>query len=335
MLNLAIIGVGYWGPNFARLSYEIPQVNLVWCADKDMKVLSAFKRRFPWVKTTQNYIDILDDKTVDAIIVVTPAQTHFRIVRDSLNAGKHVLVEKPLTTSSLTARQLIQHAKKQKKILMVDHTFLFNSAVSYLKKTIAQGNLGNIIYGFGAYTALGPIRRDVNVLWDVGPHFCYLIPYITGHKIKSVCAVGLDYLMDKMVDVVFATFELSENIKINLHLSWIFPEKVRNLVIVGDKKMVIFDDVSPDEKIKIFDKGAELNSKNPNFADLQIVYRQGDIIIPRITPREPLKESLKHFISCIQNKSQPIADAESGYSTVLLLEAIMKSMAEEGKKINL
>ena len=333
MINIGIIGIGYWGPNYARLCYEVEDVNLCWFADLDENALNKIKRKYPLAKTTKDYKDLLRDKNLDAVIVTTPATTHFKIVKDLLLAKKNVLVEKPLTANLSEAKELKRLVRKTKKVLMVDHTFKYNSGVRKLKELIEKGELGKIYYILASYSALGPIRKDTDALWDLAPHWIYTLNYLLGEKPLFVDAKGGEYLKKGMKDVVFLNLEYPKKVLANIHVTWVYPKKDRSLTIVGDKKMVIFDDVSPEARLTIYDRGISLNSKDPNFADLQVILRDGDVVIPKIENKEPLKEAFKHFLECVEENKRPLSDVNDGNEVVEILEKAVISMKRNGAPI--
>lgn len=331
-LNFALVGVGYWGPNYARILAELDNTNLLWCCDTNKDALLKMQRIYPTIKITEKITDILKDDQVDCLIVVTPAQTHYQIVRASLDAGKHVLVEKPLTTSVEEAKDLVLLSKKKKKTLAVDHTFKFNPGIRKLKEYIDKGELGKIYYMYGLYNALGPIRKDVSAMWDLSPHFIYTANFLLGDKPKTVLARGRDLLIKGMDDVVFLTFEYEDGVLFNLHSSWLDPLKVRQLVVVGSKKMAVFDDVSPDAKLQIYDKSAVVDT-DPNFAKLNIILRVGDMIVPQLENKEPLKEMVLDFIKSIEENRKPFSSAEEGLDIVVALVAAQKSLKSKKEEL--
>ncbi|MDO8638383.1 MAG: Gfo/Idh/MocA family oxidoreductase [Candidatus Daviesbacteria bacterium] len=324
-LNFALIGVGYWGPNYARILSELEIVELTWCCDTNEVVLKKMQRIYPTIRITQKFNDILNDPKVDCVIIVTPAQTHYEIVKQALKAGKHVLVEKPLTTTVEDAREIVQIAKRKKLVLAVDHTFKFNAGIQKLKEIIDEGELGKIYYMYGLYNALGPIRKDVSAMWDLSPHFIYTANYLLDSKPISVLAKGRDLLIKGMDDVVFLNFEYENGVLFNLHSSWLDPLKVRQLVIIGSKKMAVFDDVSQDRKLQIYDKSAVVGT-DPNFARLNVILRVGDMIVPKLDQKEPLKEVVTDFIESIIEDREPLCSGKEGMETVAILVAAQKSL---------
>lgn len=337
MVRVGLIGYGYWGPNLARVIYESSDAELVYCADLLDQSLKEIKRKYPKVKTTKNYQDILSDSSVNAVFVVTPTKTHFKIAKESLLAKKHVFVEKPLAYSSQDCQELIKIAKKKNVKLMVGHVFLFNSSVVYIKNLLQKRVLGKIRHLHFQRRSLGPIRKDVNVLWDLAPHdFSMLLHFIDAKPI-SVLASGACYLQEGVEDVVNVSIKFENNIISNFILSWIDPIKIRDITIVGSKKMILFDDVQISEKIKIFDKNANVikATRGVSFGEFQIALRRGDIFIPDIVNKEPLKEELNHFISCIKKNKNPITDGKNGLEVVQLLEAAQKSLRSQSRVVKI
>lgn len=329
--NIGLIGLGYWGPNYARIIRELENINLSWCCDTNKIALSKFSRLYPHAKVTDKLEDLLNDDHLDAIIIVTPAQTHFDLARQALLKGKHILIEKPLTHQLADAKKLVKLARNKNKVLMVDHTFEFNSGIKKLKALIDEGELGKIYYIYGNYNALGPIRRDVSAMWDL-PHFIYVVNFLLNSNPLNVSATGKYYLQKDMEDIVFLTLEYPNDILFNLNCSWIDPVKVRRLIIVGEKKMAVFDDMQPDDKLIIFDRGVQLNT-DPNFANLQIVVRTGDTLIPKIERTEPLKEVVSTFVRAISNQKINYPDGEAGLNLVKVLSAAQDSLKNNSKRV--
>lgn len=330
-LNVGIVGLGYWGPNFARIISQMEDVNLSWCCDINNIALAKFSKLYPHVKTSNSIELLLSDSQLDGVIIVTPAQEHFKIANSFLKAGKDILVEKPLTDNLKEARALVKIAKAKKRILMVDHTFIFNGAIKKLKELIDKDELGKIYHIYGNYNALGPIRRDVSAMWDL-PHFIYIVNFLLGTSPIWVQAAGKDYLQKGNADVVFLTFEYPKDILFNLNCSWMDPVKVRKLVVVGERKMVIFDDMESEEKIKIYNKGIDLSS-DPNFANLQLVVRHGDTLIPKLELDEPLKEALKKFIESIKTRENNFSNGIDGLNLISALHFAQLSLQKKGKRI--
>lgn len=332
MKSVALIGYGYWGPNFARIINESNDADLTWCCDTSEESLLKIKNRFPYIKTTTRLEDVLEDKDVSAVVIVVPAKYHYEIAKKALLAGKDVLVEKPMTSVLTQAKDLMNIAKKKNKILMTDHIFLFNQAVAKIKRMIKGKELGKIYYGHGAYTALGPIRIDVSAMWDLSIHFLYTFSYLLGRLPTSISAIGRAYLMPNNPDVAFLNLEYGKDTVFNLKVSWIDPAKNRSLVLVGDKKMVVFDDNQTD-KITVFDRGVlwEKQKSIPN----RFTFRYGDITLPHISNKEPLLEAFNEFIRSVKSRRQPSITMEDAVNIVAILEAAQHSLNNSGKTIPL
>ena len=276
------------------------------------------------------------------MIVSTPIETHYEIARNALNAGKHVLVEKPITSNSGEAAELIKIAEKNKKILMVDHTFEYSSPVRKIKEIISSGELGDIFTIDMIRVNLGLFQEKVNVIWDLAPHDVSMLLYYLGSLPLSVRAVGESYIREGIEDDAHLSMAFKGKICANMHVSWLDPVKIRRTSIVGNKKMLVFDDVSQDEKIKIYDKGVAIKKNNvprqpyyDTYEEWVLTYRSGEITVPKIENREPLSVMANHFIDCIKNNKKPLTDGESGLKVVKVLEAAQESLKNDGKKISI
>ncbi|MBI4058777.1 Gfo/Idh/MocA family oxidoreductase [Candidatus Microgenomates bacterium] len=333
--NIAIVGLGHWGPNFARIVHEYEGANLVWCCDLSIEKLKIIQRFYPYVKTTTNLSDLLKDQSTDGIIVAVPAANHFDIAKRILQSGKDVLVEKPLTSSARDAIYLAEIANKNGSILMVDHTFIFNPAIQKIKELIMKNTLGKIHYGYGDYTALGPIRNDVSALWDLSTHFIYTVTHLLNKQPTGITAAGRAFLTPKIDDVAFLTLEFADNTLFNLRVSWADPIKTRTFVLVGDKKMVSFDDTQSDGKVKLFDRGIEKNNHDDGLLKHFFTLRYGDITIPHIPNKEPLKSVFEEFLIKTTSRKMPIITLQDAVNLVILLEAAQKSLKKNSQKIKL
>ena len=341
MVNIGIIGCGYWGPNLVRNFYHLDDCVVSEICDMDDKRLKTIKKLYHDVKTSSDYVEMLKNKDIDAVIVSTPGITHYQIAKDSLNAGKHVFVEKPLALTAHHCSELLEIAMEKNKILMVGHTFLYNAAVRKLKEYIDNGEIGDVRYIYASRLNLGKIRNDLDALWNFAPHDISILCYLLNGEPEHVRAKGYDYLQDGIADVVFMILDFPNRVGAHVHISWLDPAKVRKITIVGTKKMIIYDDVSPDAKLQIIDKGvtkeifdpAELDSEG--FADFQLKTRTGDIHIPKIDFKEPLHAECSHFIECIKTGKKPLTDGEHGLSVVKILEAASESIKNNGNVIEL
>lgn len=321
------IGVGYWGPNLARNLVESDQAEFVAVADLDQNKLDKLMARFPGIVTTINYQDLFD-MDLDAIVVSTPPATHYKIVRDCLENGLHVMVEKPFVLDSNDGKKLIQIARHRNRVLMVGHTFEYNPAVRAMKEIIDSGTLGEIYYIDAVRGNLGLFNPNINAMWDLAPHDISIILYLLGQTPTSVSAEGGAFVLkDKNVhDVVYMHLNFENGIRANIRLSWLDPSKTRKITVVGSKRMLVYDDVDPVEKIKIYDKGVNFTQSSHNHSDTECSYYQGDIIVPSIESYEPLRMEIEHFLGCIQNVHIPQSDGDSGLRVVQVLEAAEKSL---------
>ncbi len=335
MIKVAVIGCGYWGPNLIRNLIQIPESKVKYCCDLDEEKLKRIKSLYPEPKVTKNYQEILNDRTVEAVAIATPVHTHFELAKEMLEAGKHVFVEKPLTHTSQEARKLIKLAKKKGKVLMVGHTFLYTAAVNKLKELIDSGELGDVLYISSQRRNLGLFQDDINVVWDLGTHDISIILYLLNGRLGEndcrVVATGQSHFVSDNEDVAFVTLNFAGKVVANLHLSWLDPCKVRNMTVVGSRKMVVYDDIETLEKVKIYDKGVLVPNSHDSFGEFQLSYRYGDITIPRLKQEEPLKVELSHFLDCIREDKKPLTDGENGYQVVRIIEKINESLKNGGR----
>ena len=341
MVNIGIIGCGYWGPNLVRNFYNLDDCTVSEVCDTNPKTLEKMQKLYHGVNTSDKHESMLNNSDIDAVVISTPGHTHYEIARDSLNAGKHVFVEKPLALTTKHCADLVDIASKNNRVLMVGHTFLYNAAVLKIKEYIDSGEIGEVMYIYSARLNLGKIRGDLDALWNFAPHDVSILCYLLGGEPESVRAKGYDYLQDGIADVVFMTLDFPKKVGAHIHISWLDPAKVRKMTIVGTKKMIIYDDVSADAKIQVFDKGVmkepdkDSEPISDDFADFQLKTRSGDIYIPKINFKEPLHAECNHFIECINSGTKPLTDGEHGLSVVKILEAASQSIKDAGQAIDL
>jgi predicted dehydrogenase len=320
-LRIGLIGLGYWGPNYARLLHgHIPGASLTAFCDLREERLRSMRALYPGVVAHSDYFQMLDAGGLDAAIVATGAAAHRRVVEDCLRAGLHVLVEKPLADTSEAAEAIVRAAERSGTTLMVGHTFLFNPAVERVKRAIDGGELGRVLYLSFHRTGLGPIRQDVNALWDLAPHDLSMLQYWLGAAPVEVTARGQSYLRPGAEDVVFLTLRYPSDVLVGIQLSWLDPVKDRRVTIVGDRRMIVYDDVHPTEKLRIYDKGATYQPTGVEFSEFLAAVRDGDILIPRVDNREPLREQLLHFVDCVERGERPLSDGPQGLEIVRILE---------------
>ena len=334
MIRVAIIGCGHWGPNYIRNFKDILDSDVTWCCDSDTERLKNIGNRFPEINTTTKDLDIVENNDIDAVIVATPASTHYEIVKTCLQAGKHVLVEKPITTNIEHAEHLVEITENTNRILMVGHIFLYNSGIQKMKEYITKGDFGQIYYLYSTRTNLGPVRRDVNVAWDLAPHDVSIFGYLLNSQPLWVSATGTKALKNHNCDVSFITIGYPEDVIANIHVSWLDPNKVREIAVVGSQKRIIFNDLDTQEMIRIYEKGISCINQPNNYGDfLRFSVRDGDIISPKIDINEPLKNQCQHFLDCIKNNSDPLTNAQNGMDIVKILSAIQKSLDRNGTTV--
>jgi predicted dehydrogenase len=334
MINIAIIGVGYWGPNLVRNFISIKNTHISKVCDINKSRLDIIKSKYPSINIESDYNNILNNNDIKAIVLATPIEMHYDMVKSALLSGKHVFVEKPLSMKSGEAQDLKKLSKSRNLVLMVGHTFLYSPPVLKVGELIKTNELGNIKYIALTRINLGRIKHDTNVLWDLAPHDFSIILEWMGKLPQKIQVMGKAATFDGNVDVAFVNLFYENKVLINIHMSWLSPVKVRQSYIIGDKKMVVYDDTHFSEKVKIYDMGVEL--KEPDtFGEWQLTYRSGDVIIPRLDAYEPLQKECQHFIDCIENGKKPKSDAEQGIKVVRMIETAQESLESGGIPISL
>lgn len=324
-IRVGVVGCGYWGPNLIRNLIEIPTSSMIAVADLRPERLNYIHNIYPQVLTTTNYTDLFA-MDLDAVIVATPPASHYRFAKEFLHEGLHVFVEKPMTTRSQDAEEICALAQAQNRILMVGHTFEYNPAVQMLKQIIDSGEIGRVYYIDSMRVNLGLFQKDLNVLWDLAPHDISILRYLLGCQPISVIAQGMSCVFPGIHDLVYMNMLFPNGVYAHVHVSWLDPCKVRRITVVGSQKMVVYDDVETNEKIKVYDKGVEIPPYTSTYGDFQCSYRSGDIVIPNIRFVEPLKLECQHFIECIQNHQRPRTCGEEGLDVVRILEAAQRSL---------
>ncbi len=320
-LRVGLIGVGHWGPNYARLLHgQVPNARLAACADLQPERLQTIGTLYPGSRQYASHRAMLEAGGLDAAIVATATSSHRSVTLDCIAAGLHVLVEKPLADASEAGDEMVRAAERAGRVLMVGHTFLFNPAVERVKRLIDGGDLGRVLYLSFRRTGLGPIRQDVNALWDLAPHDLSMLRYWLGTDPVEVTARGQSYLRDGVEDVVFMTLRYPEDVLVGIQVSWLDPVKDRTVTIVGDRKMIVYDDVHPTEKLRMYDKGASYQPRGGEFSEFLAAVRDGDIVIPKVESKEPLREELLHFVSCVETGAQPRSGGREALQLVRILE---------------
>jgi len=336
---IAQIGCGYWGPNLLRNFSAQKDCWVKYVADASLERRTYVEANFPRTQTAAEIDQILRDPDVDAVLVVTPAASHYQIAKQVLESGKHVFVEKPLATSTKEADELITLAGDRQRILMAGHTFLYNAAVRYAKKLLDEAELGQVYYIYSQRLNLGQVRSDVNAWWNLAPHDVSILLYLMRNELPaSVSAVGISYIQPGIEDVVFATLKWPSGVTAHIHVSWLDPGKVRKMTFVGSRKMVIYDDVGED-KIIVLDKGVDRVPKIGERMDYdqinyQLVHRTGDVWLPRIAFQEPLKVEAGHFLDCLRTGAEPLTGPKHARDVVAVLEATQTAL-ESGRAVEL
>lgn len=329
-LRVGAIGCGYWGPNLIRNIVEIPGADVVAVADLDQSRLDHITTRYPQIKHAFHNYEDLFGLGLDAVVISTPPQTHFTITRACLENGLHVLVEKPLAISSNEAQQMINLAAVHSRILMVGHTFEFNPAVSALRKMIKEGELGDIYYIDAVRASLGLFHPTLNVVWDLAPHDLSILLNLLGWMPDTVTAQGMACVQQGVEDVAYLTLTFPNKILAHIRLSWLDPHKTRRITVVGSEKMVVYDDVDNQEKIRVYDKRVQAIRRTDTFGEFQFAYHYGSIVSPYIRFEEPLRLECLHFLDCVRENRQPLTDGYNGLRVVEIIEAAQRSLKNGG-----
>ena len=340
MINVGVIGFGYWGPNVARNFNDTPGARVIAISDADEASLRRAEQSYPGIRMARNDSDLLTASDIDAIAIVTPVSSHFEIAKAALLNGKHIFVEKPFTASVAQAEQLIELADRKRLKIMVDHTFLFTGAVKKIKELIDDDVLGDLYYFDSTRVNLGLFQKDVNVVWDLAPHDLSIMDYLIDKKPTAVMATGVAHFNNDLEDVAYVTIYFPGNVIAHLNVNWLSPVKIRTTLIGGQKKMLVWNDLVNDEQIKVYDKGVEgvegtdAESKEKSYG-LRVSYRSGDMWAPKVNQVEALKGEAAYFIDCINNNVTPRNDGNAGLRVVRILEAIIKSLSLGGTLVRL
>lgn len=334
MLKLGIIGYGYWGPNLLRNFNNALNCTVVSVAERRTDLHSKITRSYPAINCVVDADDLLNDDQIDAVVIATPVFTHFELAKKALNNGKHVLLEKPMTSSVAQAEQLIELALKNGLILMVDHTFLYTGAVQKMKQLIESDAIGAPRYFDSTRINLGLFQPDINVLWDLAPHDISILTYLVNHKPISVNATGISHTNNGIENIAYMTVNYDSDFIAHFNCSWTSPVKVRQTLIGGDKKMIVYNDLEPSEKVRIYDTGYAHKTEEDKTR-IMVDYRTGDVYIPKLGSQEALLGVANDFIQSINNKKEPLASAQLGLNVVKILEASQQSIKNGGKEIKL
>ena len=335
MINVSVIGVGYWGPNLIRNFVTNPHTHINSVCDVKPERLEYIRRLYPFLETTIDYRDLISRSEVDLVAICTPVFTHYEIARDALKAGKHVLIEKPMTSTVTQAEELLNLAEKKQRRLFVDHTFVFTGAVRKIKELLDSGQIGELYYFDSVRINLGLFQHDVNVIWDLAPHDISIMHFLLNRQPESVVATGADHLGNGLEDVAYMTVYYPDNLIAHIHTNWLSPVKIRQTLLAGSKKMIVWDDNQPSEKVRVYDKGIEVVQTTDQIYNTLIQYRTGDMYCPKIDTTEALATETQHIVDCLKDGKTPLVDGSSGLMVVKILEAAQKSIKQRGREVKI
>lgn len=333
-MKVAVIGAGYWGPNLIRNFLSQDEVENVIACDRDENRLAKMQKTFHGIEISTDYEEIIKRVDVEIVAIATPVSLHYEIAKKSLLAGKHCWIEKPMTVNSAEAEELIALAEKQNLKIFVDHTFIYTGAVRKMKEIITSGRLGELYYFDSVRVNLGLFQHDVNVIWDLAPHDLSIMDYLLESKPLAVSATGSCHVGNGLEDIAYLTVQFENNLIAHFHVNWLAPVKIRKTLIGGTKSMIVYDDTEASEKLKIYDKGIEVTTREGVY-DTLVQYRTGDMLSPKLEQTEALSLAAQHFIDCIKNDKKPLTDGISGLNVVRILEASEVSIKNQGKLITL
>jgi predicted dehydrogenase len=333
VISIGVIGYGYWGPNLVRNFAELEGTRVARVCDLNSKRLELVKRRYPMVAVGADWRELIEDPAVDAVVIATPVTTHFELALEALRAGKHVLVEKPLAASAEEAQRLIDEAARRRLILLVDHTFVYTGAVRKIRELVQEGGLGDIYYYDSVRVNLGLFQHDVNVLWDLAVHDLAIMDYVLGRRPEAVSATGMSHVVGSPEDVAYLTLFFDDSLIAHIHANWLAPVKLRRTLIGGRRKMIVYDDIEPSEKLKVYDKGITVQEDAENIYKLLISYRTGEMYAPQFDTTEALTIEARHFVECIREGKRPITDGEAGLRVLRVLEAATESLNGRGELV--
>ena len=334
--RVGVIGLGYWGPNLVRNFHAVAGKNLRVCCDRDAARTRAIKEAYPGLSVVGDAEAVFSDDQIDAVAIATPVSTHYPLIKAALEAGKSVLAEKPLTASVEQAEELVELAKQKGLVLRVDHVFLYSPPVQKIKEIVDDGELGELLFIDSVRINLGLFQRDVNVVWDLAPHDVSIVDHFVGRLPRSVAAFGSAHAGNENEDVAYLNMDFGDGLIANFHLNWLSPVKIRYTMLGGSKKSLVYNDLDPVEKIKIYESGITVKGDDPEGKrGLMIDYRTGDIFSPHIPHGEPLKQVVSEFLHCVEHGETPLADGEAGLRVVRILEAAQRSIKAQGGRITL
>jgi len=335
MINIAVIGYGYWGPNLARCVAETDGCNLAAVVDQSSTALSRAGKRHPSAKLSESWAEVLADPAIDAVMIATPVDTHYEIGLAALNAGKHVLVEKPMTSNSREAATLVELAAKRKRVLMVDHTFVYTPAVQKIRDLIVDGSIGQVYYYHSTRINLGLFQRDVNVIWDLAVHDLAILDYVMDARPVAVSASGAGHIQGAPENMAHIALFYPNGFVAHLNVNWLAPVKIRQTLIGGSRRMIVYDDLEPSEKIKVYDRGVNLNASAEEVNKIRVSYRVGDMWAPHLSVKEALRTEVEHFVACMTEGTTPTTSGINGLHVVEMLESAVGSLKQRGHPVEI
>jgi predicted dehydrogenase len=334
-IQVGVIGYGYWGPNLVRNFGEIPGSHVRAVSDLRQDRLAMVQARYPETMATRAWDAVIGDPTIDAVVIMTPVSSHFELGLAALQAGKHVLMAHPLATSSDQAAKLIEEAARRRRVLMVDHTSVYAGAVRRIKELIDSGTLGRLYYYDAVRVNLGLFQHDTNVLWDLAVHDLSVMDYVLSRYPRAVAATGAAHVPGKPVNMAYVTCYFDDSLLAHHHANWLAPVKVRRTLICGNMQMIVYDDLEPSEKVKVYDRGIMLDSSPERVYETMVAYRMGDMWAPQYSLTEGLRVEAHHFLDCIRNGARPLTDGESALRVISIIEAATQSLMQEGQPVKL
>jgi predicted dehydrogenase len=338
-ITVGVIGCGYWGPNLIRNFAENEAAELRWICDADARRLEKTARRYPSARTSPDFRELLADPRLDAVVIATPVATHYAFARAALEAGKHVLVEKPFTASVREAEELIVLAERNRLALMVDHTFIYTGAVRRIKELVTNGEMGDLLYFDSVRINLGLFQHDVNVVWDLAPHDLSIMDHVVGREPTSLMATGSCHIEPGLENIAYVQLRFDDSMIANFHFNWLSPVKIRRTLIAGSRRMIVYDDIEPTEKVRVYDSGvdraASAGADEEETYKTLVSYRTGDVWVPKLDPTEALRYVCAEFLDSIKNSRPSMSDGAAGLRVVRLLEAAQQSINESGRWIKL
>ena len=333
MIRMGVIGYGYWGPGIVRNFQSVNDCQVTVVCDTNLEALQRAKRAYPAIEVTTDPCAVVASPNVDAVAVITPVWTHYELAKAALEHGKHVFVEKPFTSTAAQAEELIELAERKNLQIMVDHTFLFTGAVRKIREVVDQGMLGKLYYYDSTRVNLGLFQHDVNVIWDLAPHDLSIVDHITTEKPEVVIATGQSHL-NGLADLAFVTVYFTGKMIAHINVNWLSPVKVRTTLIGGEKRMVVWNDLEADEKIKVYDRGVDVTNREGVY-ELLVNYRSGDMWSPQLEQAEALRKELAYFVDCVSTGQKPLNDGCAGLRVVKMLEAATQSLSQRGSLVYL